>query len=171
MENYICINGKKAELTEEQMKALGIELPKESPFDRVVDGKYYFINTDGTVFPTRDWLTTTDNSLFEKANYCTDKAIMEQRALHEILSRLLWRYSMEHKANEIHKSATNRIVKYGIGYWEPDDTWRIDGTGFCPFTCSRGYSLEPYFESEEIAQNAIKEIIEPFMAEHPDFVW
>ena len=34
MTNYICINGKKAELTEEQLKLLGIELPNESPFAR-----------------------------------------------------------------------------------------------------------------------------------------
>ena len=34
MTNYICINGQKAELTEEQLKALGIELPKANPFER-----------------------------------------------------------------------------------------------------------------------------------------
>lgn len=33
MENYIVINGKKAALTKEQMKQLG--LIKDSPFDRV----------------------------------------------------------------------------------------------------------------------------------------
>lgn len=172
MENYICINGKKAELTEEQMKALGIELPKDSPFDRAEMRKiYYYISPVGDVTSAHETEASFDKYCFDVANYCTDKEIMKQRVLHENLSRLLWRYSMEHKSNEIHKSATNRTVKYGIGYWEPDDTWRIDGSGFHPTACARGYSLEPYFESEEIAQNAIKEIVEPFMAEHPDFVW
>ena len=32
-ENYIVINGKRAELTEEQMKVLGIKV-KKNPFDR-----------------------------------------------------------------------------------------------------------------------------------------
>lgn len=31
MENYIVINGKKAELTEEQLVALGIEIKKNDP--------------------------------------------------------------------------------------------------------------------------------------------
>ena len=37
-ENYIVINGKKAELTVEQIKALGIEVRK-SPFERACKGK------------------------------------------------------------------------------------------------------------------------------------
>lgn len=152
MENYICINGKKEELTEEQMKALGIELPKKSPFNRVVDEKYYFINTDGTVYPTKDWLTTTDNSLFEKANYCTDKAIMEQRAMHETLSRLLWRFSEQNG---------------GIGMFCIADK----GNGnFFAITKNYRY-FEPTFKTVDVANRAIKEIVEPFMAEHPDFVW
>lgn len=32
MENYIVINGKKAELTKEQLEALGIEIEKKDPF-------------------------------------------------------------------------------------------------------------------------------------------
>ena len=50
MENYICINGKKTELTEAQLKDLGIELPKASPFERVSRNNYYYaINTAGVV--------------------------------------------------------------------------------------------------------------------------
>lgn len=47
MENYICINGNKTELTEEQLKQLGIEEVKENnpkrnnPFDRVDTGEPY----------------------------------------------------------------------------------------------------------------------------------
>ena len=44
-ENYIVINGKRAELTEEQMKALGIETEekRKNPFERVGnDNKYYY---------------------------------------------------------------------------------------------------------------------------------
>ena len=152
MENYICINGKKTELTEDQMKALGIERPKKSPFDRIVDGKYYFINTHETVYPTKDCLTTADNSLFEKANYCTDKAIMEQRAMHEILSRLLWRFSEQNGGKGM----------FGIA---------DKGNGnFCSMIENYRY-LDPTFKTADIANRAIKEIVKPFMAEHPDFVW
>ena len=102
MENYICINGKKAELTKEQMKALGIELPKSGTFDRVrPHGKYYMIDPYGRISEEYETKHNLDEVAFNIANYCTDKAIMEQRALHETLNRLLWRYSMEHGAEEI----------------------------------------------------------------------
>lgn len=154
MDNYICINGKKSELTEEQMKALGIELPKRAPFDRVVDGKYYFINAYGVVHPIKDCLSIADTSLFEKANYCTNKAIMEQRAMHEILSRQLWRFS------EMNGSGGRGAFSIGM---------KDDGK-FVALMCSNRY-LDPMFESLEITQRAIKEIVEPFMKAHPDFVW
>lgn len=154
MDNYICINGKKSELTEEQMKALGIERPKESPFDRIVDGKYYFINAHETVYPTKDCLSMADDSLFGKANYCTDKAIMEQRALHETLSRLLWRFG------EMNGSGGRGTFAIG----------RKDDGKFVSLACSNRY-LEPTFESLEITQRAIEEIVRPFMKANPDFVW
>ena len=31
--------------------------------------------------------------------------------------------------------------------------------------------LEPTFKTANIVHRAIEEVIEPFMAEHPDFVW
>lgn len=152
MENYICINGKKAELTEEQMKALGIELPKESPFDRVVDGEYYFINAHGTVYPTKDCLSIADNSLFEKANYCTDKAMMKQRVMWETLSRLLWRFSEQNGGK-----GSCCIAR------------KESGNFFAMAGC---YSyLEPTFINTKVARRAIEEVIEPFMAKHPNFVW
>ena len=98
MENYICINGKKAVLTEEQMVALGLKTPKANPFAKhPSEMDVYFINSMGRI--QKDW---DSNGLhYAVANYCTDKAIMEQRALHETLNRLLWRYSMEHEGDKI----------------------------------------------------------------------
>lgn len=158
MENYICINGKKAELTEEQMKALGIELKEKSPFERVeCHDTFYYIDYCGKVEFIHELNDNIDNILYSTANYCTDKSIMKQRALHETLYRLLWRYSMKHDGDKIHLN----------------HCWGI--------ACSEGvyeaYELyghvvgECVFYSKEIASNAIKEIIEPFMKEHPEFKW
>ena len=44
MKNYICIDGKKAELTEEQLKALGIEIKEDNIFELNYDKAFYFIN-------------------------------------------------------------------------------------------------------------------------------
>ena len=43
-DNYAVINGKRVELTDEQVKALGIK--RKNPFERVnEDERYYFIDT------------------------------------------------------------------------------------------------------------------------------
>ena len=47
-ENYAVINGKRVELTDEQLKALGIE--RKNPFERVnYNEAYYFVKKDGSV--------------------------------------------------------------------------------------------------------------------------
>ena len=162
MTNYICINGKKAELTEEQMKALGIELPKVNPFERVKkeDGvDVYFINSMGYIQKAWD----THNFLYEVGNYCTDKAIMEQRALHETLNRLLWRYSMEHDGDKVNWETTED--KWSIAY---DENYK----DFKAYVFnSYHYIGAIYFNTKEIAEAAIKTIIKPFMKAHPDFKW
>lgn len=155
MDNYICINGKKAELTEEQMKALGIELPK-TPFSRTKyeGGTYFYISPDGDVIMEVDRHGATSGRYFDAANYCTDKVIMEQRAMHEILSRQLWRFG------EMNGSGGRGTFAIG----------RKDDGKFVSLACSNRY-LEPTFESLEITLRAIEEIVEPFMKAHPDFVW
>lgn len=158
MTNYICINGKKAELTEEQLKALGIELPKVSPFERVEKGdKYYIIDGSGHVFQAYEFKDSQDDRAFNNGNYCTDKSIMEQRALHETLNRLLWRYSMEHKA-ESHRPCD-------IYYNGNLEKWSYRYAG------SNSHYLSTVFDSPEIALNAIEEIVMPFMTAHPEFKW
>lgn len=153
MENYICINGKKAELTAEQMKALGIELPKNNPFNRAEMRKiYYYISPVGDVTFAYETEAPFDKYCFDVANYCTDKAIMKQRAMWETLSRLLWRFSEQNGGSGV----------FGIA---------DKGNGnFCSMIENYRY-LDPTFKTADIANRAITEIIEPFMAEHPDFVW
>lgn len=159
-ENYIVINGKRAELTKEQLKQLGINVPKKpSPFDRVREHKcFYYIDSNGNVMVTIESYSEFDNSCYKYGNYCTDEYLMEQRALHEALSRLLWRYSMEHEGSEI---------KDGVNSWYIICKNRNGITAqFSNVNC-----LEPKFKTAEIAENAIKEIVKPFMAAHPEFKW
>lgn len=160
-ENYIVINGKKAELTPEQLKALGLER-ETNPFEKNAHEVFHYINERGTVATDRDANTVFDRQLHGVANYCTDKEMMEQRALHETLNRLLWRYSMEHKGNEINWCDT-KTNKYCIYYNHNTESFDMHVRNF------RHTIGVPYFHTREIAENAIKEIIEPFMAEHPDF--
>ena len=167
MENYICINGKKAELTEEQMKALGIELQKSNPFERInKNGSYYFISDTGRVLETNDMphLFEIDNTRYNVANYCADREIMRQRALHETLNRLLWRYSMEHGAEEINWQ-DGKQQKWEVCY--NHDKIKLE-----VFDCRTLQTFgSVYFASYQTAWDAIEEIIEPFMEAHPEFKW
>lgn len=164
MTNYICINGQKAELTEEQLKALGIELPKVNPFERVKnyddERTVYFINSMGNV--QSGWCD--NNSHYNVGNYCTDKSLMKQRALHETLNRLLWRYSMEHDGDKIDWNNDNQ-PKYYIYCDHCIKKYSVD---FCRQNNRFGCV---HFTSHETANNAIKEIIDPFMKAHPEFKW
>lgn len=152
MDNYICINGKKAELTEKQMKALGIDLPK-APFSRAaVGGEYFYVSPDGSVLMEFDRHGTTSGKYFNVANYCTDKVIMEQRAMHEILSRQLWRFSEQNGGRGMFSIADKGNGSFGA----MKECYRY---------------LEPTFKTADIAIRAIVEIIRPFMKAHPDFIW
>ena len=163
MTNYICINGKKAELTEEQMKALGIEIPKaKSPFDRVELSKgYNCITGTGKVIRTYDMDDVNDRECHKVGNYCTDASLLQQRALHETLSRLLWRYSMEHDGDKINWKFVSQS-KWYVFYNTSSKKWSV-GVGH------NSFFLDTYFYTEKIAENAIEEIIKPFIAAHIDF--
>lgn len=161
MTNYICINGNKTELTEEQLKQLGIELPKVSPFARANKGdKYWFIMSVGEVGCHRDINDHADKACFNIANYCTDRAIMEQRALHETLNRLLWRYSMEHDGDKIEWGEESY---FKIVYDHNDNKYCINVNDCYESTGT------VYFYDHTTASNAIEEIIKPFMEDHPNF--
>lgn len=165
MENYIVINGKKAELTEEQLKALGIEPHKvDKPFERADHyADFYYVMPTGLVGSGVEYDNNFDNRCFSVANYCKDRDLLEQRALHETLNRLLWRYSMQHNGDKIDWDA--RGPKFKIVYdhccrtFDIDDNWSSESEGAV------------YFYKIDIAEAAINEIIIPFMEEHPEFKW
>ena len=126
MENYIVINGKKAELTKEQLVALGIEVEKEDPFEPKKNVSNYFISSVGEVQENfYDKESTVVKERYAAANYCTNKAFMEQRALHEILNRLLWRYSMRHDGDEMDWFDMEQS-KYYIYYHAFEGEYKVD---------------------------------------------
>lgn len=162
MENYIVINGKKAELTEDQLKALGIEVPKANAFDRRKEGeKFYFINTRGEVEDTHETGCPWDNDVYNIANYCADETFMKQRVLHEVLDRLLWRFSMMNGGDKIDWE-NNGTCKYTIYYDYYNKRFCVDYFHYSKYT-------NVSFCSGKIAERAINEVIKPFIAAHPEF--
>lgn len=166
-ENYIVINGKKTELTEEQLKALGIEVEKKrnNPFNsefKKFKEKYYFTNiVDGvssTLFDDK-----FDENFIAAANSFNDKDFANQVYLHELLNRKLLKYAYD--TNTINRSEWNgnnehfAITKNNSGFYDVL-VWRLEKM-----------INTVYFCSEEAAQDAINKVIKPFKKEHPEFIW
>lgn len=168
MENYIMLEGNKIPLTDEQVKMLKDskkpEKIEKSPFERVdSNSTYFYIDDCGIVEEENVNCYLEDQYRHKVANYCTDKSLMIQRALHETLNRLLWRFSMENGEGENLWNCCN--THYEI-YWSYDlASFNIS----CNVTVKSPTSI--YFPTKEIANKAIDEIVIPFMEANPDFVY
>lgn len=199
MENYIVINGKKEELTEEQLNYLcmfnrfaqmakeqfGLTItPKETagetfktlfgvdfsdcsernnPFNsELKSGDNYFIVDEGV--KTSCYEPITGKHRLNSANSFNDKDFAKQVYLHELLNRKLLKYAYDNEAEDCsewdcenlhyHIIFSNRIDKFFVGY---DD--------------SNKYSNIVYFSNSEVAEQAIEDVVKPFIKEHPEFVW
>lgn len=162
-ENYIVINGKKAELTEAQLKALGIET-RENPFERVaINDMYYFISQFGDVDGYRQASDCEDDALFNNSNYFNDEQFANQVALHQLLYRKLLKFAYDNGFEDTAKwdNIERHFCVIYDGIIKKYVIW--EGNSNKHFTV--------YFSSEEGAKKAIKEVVEPFVNEHPEFKW
>ena len=163
----LTIDGKEVQLTDEQLKMLGVKV-KKNPFDRVSsNGKYYYTIANGIfggdVSRCVDRNDITDRKLYSNINYFNDKEFAEQVYLHQLLYRKLLKFAYD---NEYEDTAE----------WDGKNAhWAIRYNEHCNEFCSYyqdGYkALDLYFSSKEVAERSIKEVVEPFMKEHPEFKW
>lgn len=170
MENYIMLDGQKFELDNALVGKLRATInnqkleneKKRNPFKRQKKELfYYFVDVDGTVGEDKDGHYEIDDALYKAANYCTDKNLMHQRALHETLNRLLWRFSMENGEGE---NSWNGINDHYEIYWSCSN----EGFDICRNVHAKSLNAV-YFPTRELAMKAIDEIIKPFMTKHLDF--
>lgn len=170
MDNYIVINGKKAELTEEQLEKLGIKVEKKrnNPFDAEPQQiSVYSIGTTGveckgTVFNLLN--LSTAELLVEKANSFNDWEFANQVYLHELLNRKLLKYAWDNEAEDCEWD-----IKLKSHYYI---TFNIEAKRFNieeNFICKIANTV--YFSSANVAKKAIEDVIKPFMEEHKDFEW
>ena len=164
-DNYAVIDGKKIELTEEQLKALGIkvETKRKNPFkdvDRFED--YYFVDRNNEVHASMKTDSSVDNQMYTSANYFSDKAFAEQVALHQLLYRKLLKFAYENDCED--REWGTKYEHYRIYYDTDCDKFGIDVNDAFKY---QGV----YFSTRQGAKRAIEEVVEPFMKEHPEFVW
>lgn len=156
MTNYVMIDGKKFTLNAKQSKEILRSVQNAnlgSSFLRVKENKDYFcIDAEGAVITVTEGYGH-DSKRFAVANYCTNSKLMEQRALHESLSRLLWRFS----------ESNGGRGPYSIGKDHAGGNLHVVGSSY-------DY-LDATFVSTEVAQRAIDEVANPFIKANPNFRW
>lgn len=159
----LTIDGKEVPLTEEQLKALGIETAK-NPFERVAKGDAYcFINMFGEVDGYTEQDDGEDDALFKCCNYFNDDSVAQQVALHQLLYRMLLKFAYDNGSEDT--AEWNGANKHWFVRWS------CDTGNFIIFNEYYYKGQEVYFSSDEAAKRAGREVVEPFMKEHPDFVW
>lgn len=163
MENYIVINGKKAELTKEQLKKLGIEVKKKrnNPFNsELEDNDSYFIIDEGV--KTSFYNPITDKHRLDNVNSFNDKDFANQVYLHELLNRKLLKYSWDNEAEDCEWNGKNK--HYYIYFDIVPRKFDVSSNWYNKYQTV-------YFSNKKVAKQAIYDVIEPFMKEHTEFVW
>ena len=135
----------------------------QTVFDRLVGKRYYWVDKVGDVSTYIDDGTPMDGALYAAANYCRDEEMMKQRALHDTLNRLLWRYSEEHGGDlpwDFTSLNKHYFIYHGV----------VDGIA-TSYVVGMKLQGVVYFKDEKTALDAIEDVVNPFLAEHPEFVW
>lgn len=160
---FVIIDGKKIDLTDEQIKLLELK-SRNSPFDRVKPNeRYFYVKCDGAIDEYTDVTDTLDNKLYEISNYFIDEAFAIQVALHQLLYRKLLKFAYDNGCEDTAEwNGHNR--HWSIRYDNEQSIFTVYWKGIYK-------SQEVHFSSEKGASRAIREVVEPFMKEHPDFVW
>lgn len=173
MENYIVINGKKAELTEEQLKALGIEVKKKrnNPFEQVeLARRYWYIGSVNNTICSNDLRNDSDDRLYNATNYFNDENFAKQVIWHEELNRRLLKYAWDNEAEDNEWNWTASPVCQGnIHYFIYKEVSSGDQFKIGSDVISR--HNEVYFSKQKVAEKAVEEVVKPFMKERPEFVW
>ena len=162
----LTIDGEEVQLTDKQLKAFGIEAEtkRKNPFedvDRFED--YYFVEKNNEVHAYMKTDSSVDNQMYTSVNYFNDKAFAEQIALHQLLYRKLLKFAYD---NGVEDTAEWDGVNphWHIIYNKVNDV-------FITMKKLASKDFTVYFSTEKGARRAIKEVVEPFMKEHPEFVW
>lgn len=146
-ENYIILNGKRTELTDEQLKLLGIERPS-NPFERVDKLElYYYISGRDDICCMWDGFATEDKLHFDNANYFNDEDFANRVMLHQQLYRKLLKYSYDNDAEVTEEDLKNNTSKYYYIY-RSYEKFHVD----CVAPAFAFGTV--YFKSEEVAKKS-----------------
>lgn len=162
----LTIDGKEIQLTDEQLKMLGIEPEKKrkNPFERAkYHDLYYYVYEDNDIWIDTDVCVDADDRRYDAANYFNDKDFAKQVALRQLLYRKLLKYSYDNECEDKEWNGTNVHVYIIYNSTKKDYDTRWTRNEKEPGTV--------YFRSTIWATTALNEVVMPFVREHPEFVW
>ena len=157
-ENYVVINGKRAELTKEQMEQLGIEVKENNRWRAKTYEIYWRVDSHNNVEPSWDANSRQDDFRYYSHNYfCTQKEAETYARVLET-EMLLKKYADEYNG-EI------KEYKWEL-YLKNNDSILIGKTS--PIF---KYNRSIYFSSMSIAKNALEEIGKDRIIEYLTYEW
>lgn len=135
-------------------------------WDRVENSKsYFYIDTQGQIQEHLEIGSIEDDRLFSNKNYFHTKELAKQVNLCQLLQRKIWEYR---DLKDIEESIDS--IKYTIYFKSQDiDNLLVLSKGFS--TSSIFYTRNIgaiYFNSEEVAENCIADVVIPFFEEHKE---
>ena len=162
----LTIDGKEVQLTDEQLRMLGIdpEKKKNNPFERVGNSDRFFaIDNMNGIQTCTEMSYARDEAYYNWINYFNDKKFAKQVVLHQLLYRKLLKFAHDNECEDT--AEWNEINAHWCIYMDTRSN-RWDVTYYVSMKFD-----DVYFSSEKGAKCAIEEVVEPFMKEHPEFVW
>ena len=157
-ENYIVINGKRAELTKEQMEQLGIEVEGNKRWRANQQEKFWFIADSNEVDNKLDYYTVYDDFRYYSHNYFRTKEKAETYARVLETEMLLKKYADEHNGE-----FRDYKCEFCIS--------GIDSILVSSVLNSYIYGRTIWFSSESVAAKAIEEIGEERIKEYLTYEW
>lgn len=137
----------------------------ENPFARAPYGKqYYYIDNYGQVDDIVEAAQETDDKYYSNVNYFQNKSIAQQAALHQLLYRKLLKFTYDNDCVDTAK--WDGHGQHWFIYYDYDAKKFEAGV-----TITVQHSLTVYFSTIYAVYLAIKEVVDPFMKEYPEFVW
>lgn len=137
----------------------------ENPFTRAPYGKsYYYIDDFGRTDDITEVRNETDDKYYSNVNYFQNESIALQVALHQLLYRKLLKFTYDNDCVDTakwdgHGNHWFIYYDYDVRQFEAGVTTTVQ------------QPLTVYFSTINAACSAIKEVVEPFVKEHPEFVW
>lgn len=163
----LTIDGKEIQLTDEQLKMLGIEPEKKrkNPFKEPECLRDYYFTNEYSIgkyfyYDKNDYDYV---KLRRAVNVFTNKAFAEQVALHQLLYRKLLKFAYDNECEDTAEwdgKNAHWVIRYNENRNE-----------FCSYYQDGYKAQDVYFSSKEGAERAIEEVVKPFMRELPEFVW